>query len=80
MEIRLCCLRTLKFGKQDDLMLSTFQPVRVVTKWFVGLVARQISNNNWTLWNTIRGVVERVFLKSDERVVRGRFETRSLKT
>ena len=33
-----------------------------------------ISNNNWTEWSTIQGVVARVISKSDGREARGRFE------
>ena len=36
-----------------------------------------ISNNNWTEWGTIQGVIARVVLKSDEREARGRFEITS---
>ena len=36
-----------------------------------------ISNNNWTEWSTIQGVIARVISKSDEREARGRFEITS---
>ena len=40
-------------------------------------ITRAISNNNWTEWSTIQGVIARVISKSDEREARGRFETTS---
>ena len=40
-------------------------------------VNHTICNSNWTEWSTIQGVTERVFSKSDEREVRGRFEITS---
>ena len=36
-----------------------------------------ISNNNWTEWSTIQGVIARVISKSEEREARGRFENTS---
>ena len=38
---------------------------------------RTIRNSNWTEWGTIRGVIARVILKSDEREARGPFEITS---
>ena len=36
-----------------------------------------ISNNNWTEWSTMQGVIGRDISKLDEREVRGRFEIMS---
>ena len=41
------------------------------------VITNSICNSNWTEWSTIRGVIERVISKSDEREARGRFKITS---